>query len=59
MTGLGRRVAKGRARHDGFVEALGHRVAKAQTVLKEVSADVDSHRSDPGSNFIPAHAAAG
>jgi predicted transcriptional regulator len=34
--------AKGRERYDGFVEALGRRLAKGQTLAQEVSQDVVS-----------------
>ena len=34
--------AKGRERYDGFVEALGRRLAKGQTLAQEVSQDVIS-----------------
>ena len=33
--------AKGRERYEGFVEALGRRLAKGSTLTKEVSFDVD------------------
>jgi hypothetical protein len=32
--------AKGRERYEGFVEALGRRLAKGQTLAQEVSQDV-------------------
>jgi hypothetical protein len=32
--------AKGRERYDGFVEALGRRLAKGQTLAYEISQDV-------------------
>src|ERR1017187_999843 len=32
--------AKGRERYDGFVEALGRRLAKGQTLAQEISQDV-------------------
>jgi hypothetical protein len=34
--------AKGRERYEGFVEALGRRLAKGQTLAQEVSQDVGS-----------------
>ncbi|MEO3431886.1 CopG family transcriptional regulator [Inquilinus sp. CAU 1745] len=34
--------AKGRERYEGFVEALGRRLAKGSTLTKEVSIDVDA-----------------
>jgi hypothetical protein len=33
--------AKGRERYDGFVEALGRRLARGRTLADEVSRDVD------------------
>ena len=33
--------AKGRERYDGFVEALGRRLAKGSTLTKEVSEEID------------------
>jgi len=33
--------AKGRERYDGFVEALGRRIAKGKSFADEVSRDVD------------------
>jgi hypothetical protein len=32
--------AKGRERYEGFVEALGRRLAKGQTLAQEISEDV-------------------
>lgn len=34
--------AKGRERYDGFVEALGRRLAKGSTLTKEISEDIES-----------------
>ena len=39
--------AKGRERYEGFVEALGRRLAKGQTLAQEVSQDVVSKDSRP------------
>lgn len=39
--------AKGRERYDGFVEALGRRLAKGRTLADEIMADVAGE--DPGS----------
>jgi predicted transcriptional regulator len=39
--------AKGRERYDGFVEALGRRLAKGQTLAQEVSQDVISKDRTP------------
>jgi hypothetical protein len=36
--------AKGRERYEGFIEALGRRLAKGQSLAKEVSFDVDPQR---------------
>jgi len=36
--------AKGRERYDGFVEALGRRLAKGQTLAQEISHDVIPER---------------
>src|SRR5471032_536286 len=38
--------AKGRERYDGFVEALGRRLAKGRTLADEITADV--HGDDSG-----------
>lgn len=38
--------AKGRERYDGFVEALGRRLAKGSTLTKEVSQDVEGNPTD-------------
>ena len=37
--------AKGRGRYEGFVETLGRRLAKGNTLAKEVSEDVVGDRS--------------
>src|SRR5580698_9496955 len=41
--------AKGRERYEGFVEALGRRLAKGQSLAREISLDVipTDHESDP------------
>jgi len=39
--------AKGRERYEGFVEALGRRLAKGQTLAQEVSQDVASKAGAP------------
>jgi predicted transcriptional regulator len=39
--------AKGRERYEGFVEALGRRLAKGQTLAQEVSQDVASKDRAP------------
>jgi hypothetical protein len=39
--------AKGRERYQGFVEALGRRVAKGQTLAQEISQDVISKDTTP------------
>src|SRR6202521_3083304 len=41
--------AKGRERYDGFVEALGRRVAKGRTLADEIAADIGPAESDGGS----------
>jgi len=41
--------AKGRERYEGFVEALGRRLAKGKTLVEEVSRDVTPEGSAPGS----------
>jgi predicted transcriptional regulator len=38
--------AKGRERYEGYVEALGRRLAKGQTLLQEVSEDRDPPHHD-------------
>ncbi|WP_439373248.1 CopG family transcriptional regulator [Bradyrhizobium sp. DASA03120] len=39
--------AKGRERYDSFVEALGRRLAKGQSLAKEVSLDVEPREEGP------------
>lgn len=39
--------AKGRERYDGFVEALGRRLAKGQSLAQEVSQDVNPNDGKP------------
>ncbi|WP_445219691.1 CopG family transcriptional regulator [Bradyrhizobium sp. Pa8] len=39
--------AKGRERYDSFVEALGRRLAKGQSLAKEVSSDVEPRGEGP------------
>ncbi len=39
--------AKGRERYEGFVEALGRRLAKGQTLAQEISQDVISKDRTP------------
>jgi hypothetical protein len=39
--------AKGRERYEGFVEALGRRLVKGQTLAEEISQDVTSKHSAP------------
>lgn len=39
--------AKGRERYDGFVEALGRRLAKGQSLAEEISEDVGSDAGEP------------
>jgi len=41
--------AKGKERYDGFVEALGRRVAKGRTLADEITADIGPTESDGGS----------
>jgi len=41
--------AKGKERYDGFVEALGRRVAKGRTLADEIAADIGPAKSDRGS----------
>ena len=41
--------AKGRERYDGFVEALGRRVAKGRTLADEIAADIGPAEADGGS----------
>ena len=42
--------AKGRERYEGFVEALGRRLAKGQSLAQEISQDVIPQEQDAGSN---------
>lgn len=42
--------AKGKERYDGFVEALGRRVAKGRTLADEITADIAPAESDGGSD---------
>ena len=44
--------AKGAERYDGFVEALGRRLAKGPTLLREVSLDITA-ASEPNANAKP------
>ena len=37
--------AKGRERYEGFVDALGRRLAKGNTLTKEVPEEVGNHRA--------------
>ena len=39
--------AKGRERYDGFVEALGRRLTKGQSLAQEISQDVNINESKP------------
>jgi hypothetical protein len=41
--------AKGKERYDGFVEALGRRVAKGRTLADEIAADIAPAEADGGS----------
>ena len=41
--------AKGKERYDGFVEALGRRVAKGRTLADEIAADIRPAEADGGS----------
>jgi predicted transcriptional regulator len=43
--------AKGTERYQGFVETLGRRVAKGQSVLREISIDVGVSSSDENRDF--------
>jgi hypothetical protein len=36
---------KGRQRYEGFVEALGQRLQKGQSLLHEIPEDIDNHRA--------------
>jgi predicted transcriptional regulator len=40
--------AKGRERYEGFVEALGRRIAKGQSLAHEISEDVSGRKEDQG-----------
>jgi hypothetical protein len=40
--------AKGRERYEGFVEALGRRLARGQTLAQEVSLDIVPAQAAPG-----------
>ena len=40
--------AKGRERYDGFVEALGRRLAKGRSLANEISHDLDATSSRLG-----------
>jgi hypothetical protein len=39
--------AKGRERYEGFVEALGRRLARGQTLAQEISLDIDPAQASP------------
>lgn len=39
--------SKGRERYEGFVEALGRRLARGQTLAQEVSQDIDPSQTPP------------
>src|SRR6476620_9877061 len=39
--------AKGRERYEGFVEALGRRLARGQTLAQEISLDIDPAQTSP------------
>src|SRR5579863_4481339 len=41
--------AKGKERYDGFVQALGRRVAKGRTLADEIPADIGPAEADGGS----------
>ena len=38
---------KGRERYEGFVEALGRRLAKGQTLAQEISLDIEPAQASP------------
>ena len=38
---------KGRERYEGFVEALGRRLARGQTLAQEISLDIDPAMASP------------
>ncbi|MGO3934228.1 CopG family transcriptional regulator [Rhodopseudomonas pseudopalustris] len=40
--------AKGRERYEGFVKALGRRLAKGQTLSQEITQDVSPNAAPPG-----------
>ena len=42
--------AKGRERYDGFVEALGRRLARGKTLADEITTDIDASVSNNGSD---------
>jgi hypothetical protein len=44
--------AKGKERYDGFVEALGRRVAKGRTLADEIAADIGPAEADGGSEPV-------
>lgn len=39
--------AKGRERYDGFVEAIGRRLARGQTLAQEISLDIEPAQASP------------
>jgi|HubBroStandDraft_2_1064218.scaffolds.fasta_scaffold24118_2 predicted transcriptional regulator len=41
--------AKGRERYEGFIEALGRRLARGRTLADEITADIDATESDKNS----------
>ena len=45
--------AKGRERYEGFVEALGRRLAKGRTLADEITADVGAAEPDNASQQSP------
>ena len=52
-TALPAAQAKGRERYQGFVEALGRRLARGRTLAEEIVSDVDpgqAQQSNPGQN---------
>ena len=44
--------AKGRERYDGFVEALGRRLAKGRTLADEVTRDCDGPSPNSGTSDV-------
>ncbi len=42
--------AKGRERYDGFVEALGRRLARGKTLADEITTDIDASMPNNGSD---------